>query len=386
MDSDSLQKEHRRRFGACSPIAVIIGAWLCGSTLPAHAESKSAAKRIFRRDPPPHELVVRRIRFRHHARRAGRGLSVRLGQADQAPGRLQRAAQAAARLSGGDGPLGIHGHGQSGERPEIRSEQAPHRQTSCGSEAGRTSRRSISSSPHPSSRTSRSRSWPALRSLAPSGRESSRSRQIQPAGQVHDLRCLRVDLDAGQPEPAPQHHLQGLEEGAGAAVHGHRLGSAGGPVDLDGRPAPGGQRAAGHLAQRQSLRRRHVPAGGRRQGPSDRRRVGASSASTTSRCPKSSSTRARRKRTRRCRPTMSSPGTRSWSYLLGGDRACAKAARQLHPRGLPEWARDAGCTRATTRTSSASSAPATRIARHPRIRNRTTSEVTACSTPRRKRA
>ena len=38
MDSGSLQGGKRRRLSACSPIAVIIGAWLCGWTLPAHAE------------------------------------------------------------------------------------------------------------------------------------------------------------------------------------------------------------------------------------------------------------------------------------------------------------------------------------------------------------
>ena len=47
MDSDSLQRENRRRFGACSPIAVIIGAWLCGSTLPAYAEKNPLRNAYF---------------------------------------------------------------------------------------------------------------------------------------------------------------------------------------------------------------------------------------------------------------------------------------------------------------------------------------------------
>ena len=48
-------------------------------------------------------------------------------------------------------------------------------------------------------------------------------RQVQPAGQVHDVRGIRMDVDAGQSQPAPQHHLQGHEEGSIAAVHRHRL-------------------------------------------------------------------------------------------------------------------------------------------------------------------
>ncbi len=43
-------------------------------------------------------------------------------------------------------------------------------------------------------------------------------RQVQPAGQVHDLRCLRMELDAGQSQPASQHPLQGFEEGSVVAI------------------------------------------------------------------------------------------------------------------------------------------------------------------------
>ena len=41
-------------------------------------------------------------------------------------------------------------------------------------------------------------------------------------------------LDAGQSQPAPQHPLQGHEEGSGAAVLLDRFESSGGSVDLDG--------------------------------------------------------------------------------------------------------------------------------------------------------
>ena len=46
MDSDSLKKRNRHRFGASSPIAMMIGVWLCGSTLPALAQ-KNTLRDVF---------------------------------------------------------------------------------------------------------------------------------------------------------------------------------------------------------------------------------------------------------------------------------------------------------------------------------------------------
>ncbi len=46
MDSDSLKKRNRRRFGASSPIAMMIGVWLCGSSLPALAQ-KNTLRDVF---------------------------------------------------------------------------------------------------------------------------------------------------------------------------------------------------------------------------------------------------------------------------------------------------------------------------------------------------
>ena len=84
-----------------------------------------------------------------------------------------------------------------------------------------------------------------------------------------------MDLDARQPQHASQRLLQGLREGPGAAVQLARFDRSRGSLELDGRAAQGGQRAAGDLAQRQSVRRPHVSARRRQQGPADRRRVGA---------------------------------------------------------------------------------------------------------------
>ena len=72
-------------------------------------------------------------------------------------------------------------------------------------------------------------------------------------------------------------------------------------------------------------------------------------------------------------------------YLLGERRSRAQAARQLYPRRRTRTAWRCRTRAATTRTSSASSAPATRTTRRQPIPNRTILEVMACSTPRRRR-
>ena len=104
-------------------------------------------------------------------------------------------------------------------------------------------------------------------------RERRARRQGEPAREVHGLLLLRVDGDAEQHEPPPQHLLQGLRQGAAAAVQRPGLAAPGGPLELDGRPAEGRQRPARHLAQRQPVGRPHVPDRGRLQGPPDRRRL-----------------------------------------------------------------------------------------------------------------
>ena len=66
-------------------------------------------------------------------------------------------------------------------------------------------------------------------------------RRGQRAGEVHGVLLLRVDLDAEQHEPPPQHLLQGLRQGAGAALQRAGLGRPVGALELDGR-----QRKAGN--------------------------------------------------------------------------------------------------------------------------------------------
>ena len=71
-------------------------------------------------------------------------------------------------------------------------------------------------------------------------------------------------------------------------------------------------------------------------------------------------------------------------YLLGGDRSRAQAARQLHPRGVPERTGDAGNARLQPVQVRPRRRRAIRTAPRRRIRNRTISAAMACSTPRRK--
>ena len=104
-------------------------------------------------------------------------------------------------------------------------------------------------------------------------------RRAEQARQVHRVLLVRVDVDAGQPQPAPQRLLPRLRQGAGLSLQLARLHSPHGAVELDGRAAQGGQRAARDLAQRQRQRRLDVP-GRRRQHhrAADRRRLGGSRA------------------------------------------------------------------------------------------------------------
>ena len=80
----------------------------------------------------------------------------------------------------------------------------------------------------------------------------------EPAGEIHRLLLLRVDLDAEQHEPPPEHLLQGVLARPVDALQRAGVLPSGGSLELDGRPAQGGQRASRHLAQREPLRRPHV--------------------------------------------------------------------------------------------------------------------------------
>ena len=89
--------------------------------------------------------------------------------------------------------------------------------------------------------------------------EEHRPRQPgEPARKIHGVLLLRVDVDAEQHEPPPQRLLQGVLARPGHAVQRARLLPPGRPLELDGRPAQGRQRAARDLAQRQPFGRAHV--------------------------------------------------------------------------------------------------------------------------------
>ena len=284
---------------------------------------------------------------------------------------------------GRDGSFGIHGHGPARQRSTVGLEQAADRREAEGQEqGGYPEGLPLPRHVHHHERADQGAGQPRGRRLCLEERRRHR-RQVLPAGQVHDLRRVRMELDAGQSQPAPQHHLQGLEEGSGVAVYRDRLGPSGGPVELDGWPAQGGQRAAGDLAQREPLRWRHVSAGSRQQGPADRRRVGAIAGeqraavrdpAAQGRIGNAPGAVAQR-RVRRARDSGVSAGRR---------RSGAQAARQLHPRGVPERPGDAG----NARLQPVQVRPRRRE-RHARHRDvvyaiELSSAAMACSTPRRR--
>ena len=101
------------------------------------------------------------------------------------------------------------------------------------------------------------------------------------------------------------------------AVQLARLHPSRGPVELDGHAAQGGQRAAGHLAQRQRERRLDVSR--RRRQPPDGRSTppGQPRATATSAWSRSSRSRGSPRPIRCCRPTTSSPATSCIRRLLG---------------------------------------------------------------------
>ncbi len=68
------------------------------------------------------------------------------------------------------------------------------------------------------------------------GKRQARRRE-QSSRQVHRVLLVRVDVDAGQPQPAPQRLLPGLRQGTGLPIQRARLHSPHGALELDGRAA-----------------------------------------------------------------------------------------------------------------------------------------------------
>ena len=211
----------------------------------------------------------------HH--RPGRRLQVRPGRDDQAPDGFRHQDRHAARLHGRDRSLGVCRRHQGGQHPGVLREQAARGAAHDheGSEQqGRAKPGLLVSAQAQLRRTGEGAHGPEDHFHRVEGKRQDRRRE-QSSRQVHRVLLVRVDVDAGRPQSAPQRLLPGLRQGTGLSLQLARLQSPHGTVELDGRAAQGGQRAARHLAQRQRQRRLDVP-GRRRQHhrAADRRRLG----------------------------------------------------------------------------------------------------------------
>ena len=162
-------------------------------------------------------------------------------------------------------------------------------------------------------------------------------RRAEQARQVHRVLLVRVDLDAGQPQPAPQRLLPGLRQGPGLSVQFARLHQA--------PPSSGTGWTRSARRATSCWRSRTTPTSataGCTRSTSTRPPVGRSTppgrprAIATSAWSRSSRARASRRRTRCCRRTTSSPATnctrrssafRPTSAASTGSRAATRARR-----------------------------------------------------------
>ena len=236
---------------------------------------------VLRRAARPHQLVLRRLHLRQPHHRSGGRLQLRQGSADQASAGLRHPDHHAARLDGGDRPLGICGRRAPGERSELVDQQTAHRPAACGPRAGRHPEDlPVAGRQHDRGQADRGPGQARHHRHRLEAEQRGRGRR-QRARQVHRLLLVRVDLDAELPEHAPQCLLQGLRQGAGPALQRARQRDAVGPLGLDGSAARSRQRAPGDLAQRERVGRDHVSDRGRPPGPPDRPGMGRSRATAT---------------------------------------------------------------------------------------------------------
>ena len=365
---------------------VALGSRDCDGRSGVRAEPR--ARRLLRRDARPHELVARRVRPREHPHQSRRRVQVLQGRADQASPRLRREDRHAARLGGRHRPLRVRGRGQPGERAGLRGQQAPRGAAADpeGQDEGRDGAGRPLRHQHPGQRTAgQGAHVPRDRR---DGLEAERRarRPGERAGEVHGLLLLRVDLDAEQHEPAPQHLLQGLRQGAGDAVQRARLEPSRGPLELDGRPAQGRQRSARHLAQRQPLGRPHVPDRGRHQGPPDRRRLRRVARAQRA----ADRDQAAEGHLRDPPAALAHRRVRELRDHVGPARQPAGPhsahRRQLRPAGAEGRPRPARTARASTRTSSASAPRRTRTTPPSPTARTTSSAATPSPTGRSRRA
>ncbi len=310
----------------------------------ARAAEEPRAQRLLRRTARAHELVVRCLRVRRHASPGPKSsTSTRWASPWCTPGATRQTITKPLDWGAVHRAFRVHGHDPGGERPGFAA--AEELAVARGGAEGRR-RASTGCSPSRCSRPP----WPracASRTLADPKvaapvwkRIVDDRRQVLPAGQVHDVRRLRMDVDAEFQEPAPQHLLPGLEEGAGGAVHRRRLDAI--PRDLwrwmDGQRAAGNE-LLGDLAQREPVQRHHVSDGGRPQGPADRPGVGGSAAAQRAadrdeagQGPVGDARRASR-RTTSSRTTRCSSGT-SWARTGGAPHEHGSYVRQAYRDGI----------------------------------------------------
>ena len=235
----------------------------------AHEGLQRTSQSLLRPDAPAHRVVVRRGDLQRPAG-AGHVLSPRARREGEAPGRLRRAAQGAARFPRGLGPLRVPRRAAAHVRPERSAVQAP------AGPGGHQFRQRRGES-HEGVLQARFRNDPARRQhqgRPGAGRPGAQAhdlgpvhqdrRQLQRAGQVHDAGRLRVVVAAEHVQPAPERDLPVEQEPAGAVLV-FRLAAARGTLEVDGRAACEGNAVARDSAQRQPEQRRNVRSHGFRR-------------------------------------------------------------------------------------------------------------------------
>ena len=243
----------------------------------ARGATEPGAQRVLRRDTHSHQLVGRRLGDGQPHHRPGRRIQVRPGRDDQAPDGLRHQDRYAARLHGRDRSLGVCRRHQGGQHPGVLREQAARGAAHDheGSEQpGRAAAGLLVSAQAGLKRAGEGVHESEGHFHRVEGKRQDRRRE-QSSRQVHRVLLVRVDVDAGQPQPAPQRLLPGLRQGTGLSIQRARLQAPHGAVELDGCAAQERQRAARDLAQRQRQRRLDVPGRHRQHHrAADRRRLG----------------------------------------------------------------------------------------------------------------
>ena len=117
-------------------IAMLLGAGICGSPLLAHAQ-KNPLRDVFFGETHLHtSWSFDAYVFGNTLTGPEEAYQFAIGKPIRHPGGLHGSDQAAARLPGRDGPLGIHGHDPARQRPAVRFEQAADRREAQGQEQG----------------------------------------------------------------------------------------------------------------------------------------------------------------------------------------------------------------------------------------------------------